>query len=122
VSAGGACRTDSPWPHEPAGRKPDRRSAKRALWRRVDRIVRARNLATLAWAQIHTGDVSGALASTHRAITAGVQDAGIWYHSAVIYAAAGRNARAVELVGCALDLNPEFDLYETAHARALLAD
>jgi tetratricopeptide (TPR) repeat protein len=75
---------------------------------------------TLAWAQVHTGDVSGALASMHRAITAGVHDAGIWYHAAVIYAAAGNQTRAVELVKRALALNPEFDLYEAANARALL--
>jgi tetratricopeptide (TPR) repeat protein len=75
---------------------------------------------TLAWAQIHVGDEAGALASTRRALTAGVKDAGIWYHAATIYAAAGQDARAVDLLERALDLNPQFDLYEAAQARALL--
>jgi len=75
---------------------------------------------TLAWAQINAGDESGALASTRKALSAGVHDAGIWYHAAVIYSAAGENARAVDLLEHALDLNPGFDLYEAAQARALL--
>jgi tetratricopeptide (TPR) repeat protein len=75
---------------------------------------------TLAWAQINAGDERRALASTRRALSAGVRDAGIWYHAAVIYAAVGHNARAVDLLEHALDLNPEFDLYEAAHARTLL--
>ena len=75
---------------------------------------------TLAWAQFHADDLAGARASIHRALVAGVHDAGIWYHAAEINAAAGRNASARQLVTRALDLNPEFDLYEAAHARALL--
>ena len=75
---------------------------------------------TLAWAQLHAGDVAGARASIHRAFVAGVHDAGIWYHAAEINAASGRNASARRLVTRALALNPGFDLYEAAHARALL--
>jgi tetratricopeptide (TPR) repeat protein len=76
---------------------------------------------TLAWAQVNAGDVTGALRSTRRALTAGVHDAGIWYHAAVIYDATGDHDKAVSLLRRALDLNPEFDLYEAANARALLA-
>jgi tetratricopeptide (TPR) repeat protein len=75
---------------------------------------------TLAWAQFHTGDVAGAEASMHRALGAGVHDAGIWYHAAAINAAAGRDTSARQLLRRALDLNPEFDVYEAVHARALL--
>ena len=75
---------------------------------------------TLAWAQVHTGDVSGALASMSHAILTGIDDAGVWYHSAVIYEAAGDHKTTLERVEHTLDLNPEFDLYEAAQARNLL--
>lgn len=75
---------------------------------------------TLAWAQVSAGDVESARSSIRHALTAGVHDAGIWYHAAVIASASGHNGDAVELLHRALDLNPQFDVYEAAQASALL--
>ncbi|MDZ4827853.1 MAG: tetratricopeptide repeat protein [Actinomycetota bacterium] len=77
---------------------------------------------TLAWAQLANGDDDEALESIEDALATGIADAGVWYHAAEIYAANNDDTAALDLVRKALDLSPEFDLYEAEQARTLLAD
>lgn len=77
---------------------------------------------TLAWAQLASGDGVAALESIEHALATGIADAGVWYHAAEIYAANGDDAAALAVLHKALDQSPEFDLYEAAQARELLAD
>jgi tetratricopeptide (TPR) repeat protein len=74
---------------------------------------------TLAWAQLASGDERAALASIERALLPGVEDAGVWYHAAEIFAANDDAAHARDAVERALTISPQFDLFEAPRADAL---
>jgi tetratricopeptide (TPR) repeat protein len=74
---------------------------------------------TLAWAQLASGDERAALASVERALMPGVDDAGLWYHAAEVFAANGETARARQAIEHALTISPRFDLFEAPRAEAL---
>jgi Tfp pilus assembly protein PilF len=75
---------------------------------------------TLAWAQLSAGDTAPALENIEAALATGVEDATVWYHASEIYAANGDDTRAIDYAQRALELSPEFDLFEAARARALV--
>ena len=77
---------------------------------------------TLAWAQLAAGEVEAAVASIEQALAPGLRDAGIWYHAAEIYAAAGDVDAARNALEQSSSISPNFDLYEAAAAAALATE
>jgi tetratricopeptide (TPR) repeat protein len=62
----------------------------------------------LAWARYLDGDVAAASQASDRALRLGTQDAALFYHAAVIAAAAGRASDAERLFHAARTTNPYF--------------
>jgi tetratricopeptide (TPR) repeat protein len=62
----------------------------------------------LAWAELQSGDVAGALRHSVEALRLGTQDPLLLYHAGVIAQASGDNARAGTLLQRAYDLSPRF--------------
>jgi tetratricopeptide (TPR) repeat protein len=62
----------------------------------------------LAWAELQSGDVAGALRHSVEALRLGSQDPLLLYHAGVIAQASGDSARAGALLGRAHDLSPRF--------------
>ena len=77
---------------------------------------------TLAWAQLAAGEVEAAVASIEQALAPGLRDAGIWYHAAEIYAAAGDVDAARNALEQSSSISPNFDLYEAAASAALATE
>lgn len=65
-------------------------------------------------------DREAAVAMRH-ALSAGTEDATLWYHAGVVTAAVGDSAGARALLERALALNPTFGVPGVAHAKELLA-
>lgn len=62
-----------------------------------------------------------AAGAMERALSAGTEDAMLWYHAGVVSAAVGDSAGARTLLERALALNPTFGVQGVTHAKALLA-
>lgn len=72
----------------------------------------------LAWALLADGRVAEADEAMRKALQLGTQDPLLDYHAGMIAAAAGRTAEAVDLLGRALAVNPNFDPLQANRARA----
>jgi tetratricopeptide (TPR) repeat protein len=62
----------------------------------------------LAWAELQSGDVAGALRHSVEALRLGSQDPLLLYHAGVIAQASGDDTRAIALLQRAYDLSPRF--------------
>lgn len=74
----------------------------------------------LAWALFRDGDLSGARTASDRALSTGVANASIWYHSGAIASAMGDETRAQTDLARARDLSPRFNPIASADMDALL--
>ncbi|MGQ0539491.1 MAG: hypothetical protein ACT4R6_11120, partial [Gemmatimonadaceae bacterium] len=73
----------------------------------------------LAWARYLTGDTDGAAQAMREALRIGTQDAGLYYHAALIARAQGDRALSDAWLARALALNPSFHHRFAEQARAL---
>ncbi|MGN6360937.1 MAG: tetratricopeptide repeat protein [Thermomicrobiales bacterium] len=76
----------------------------------------------LAWALYQAGRYDEAAGMSERALALGTRDALLFYHAGMIAAHQGQNARARQLLGDALALNPGFDPLQAGVARQTLAE
>ena len=73
-----------------------------------------------AWTLYRTGDIAGARADIEPALAYRTEDARLLYQAAVIFDAAGDDARALDLISRSQDLHPAFDLVHGPAAAELL--
>jgi tetratricopeptide (TPR) repeat protein len=76
----------------------------------------------LAWAALKAGRLSEARAAIGDALRLGTRDARLWYHAGMIARALGDRALAREHLERALELSPQFDVYQAPIARRTLVD
>ncbi|MFL5546074.1 MAG: tetratricopeptide repeat protein [Gemmatimonadales bacterium] len=74
----------------------------------------------LAWALHKSGDDREAARTIQRALSLGTRDAMVFYHAGMIALARGDRAQAAEYLGQALAINPYWDPFQPAQARAVL--
>ena len=74
----------------------------------------------LGWALYKRGRYEEARVEMNAAMAMGTQDAIVFYHAGMVERAAGDNARANVLLRRALAVNPHFDAFHPASARATL--
>jgi tetratricopeptide (TPR) repeat protein len=90
---------------------------------RQDRVLRGdvHTSAWLGWSLLQAGKVPDAVIHATDSLRLGTQDAWMLYQAGSVFAAAGNNQQANELLERALTLNPNFDLVHAKRARQLLA-
>ncbi|MGH9024659.1 MAG: tetratricopeptide repeat protein [Acidimicrobiia bacterium] len=76
---------------------------------------------TLAWALYRNQRYAAAESAAEQALATGIKDPSVLYHAGMIAAARGDKDNAAELLGQALELNPDFDVLQAPVARATLA-
>ena len=74
----------------------------------------------LGWALYKRGRYEEARVEMNAAMAMGTQDAAVFYHAGMVERAAGNNSRASVLLNRALAVNPHFDAFHPATARATL--
>jgi tetratricopeptide (TPR) repeat protein len=75
----------------------------------------------LAWALHKSGDDRGAAATMSSALALGTRDAMLFYHAGMIAFAQGNRPQARDYLKQALQVNPYWDPFQPAQARAVLA-
>ena len=75
----------------------------------------------LAWALHKSGDDRRAAAAMRHALALGTRDAMLFYHAGMIALGAGDETGAREYMKEALEVNPHWDPFQPARARAVLA-
>jgi tetratricopeptide (TPR) repeat protein len=75
----------------------------------------------LAWALHKSGDDRRAAVAMSSALALGTRDAMLFYHAGMIALAQGEPSRAREYLRAALEVNPYWDPFQPAQARAVLA-
>ncbi|MGH8507991.1 MAG: hypothetical protein ACREVH_04655 [Gammaproteobacteria bacterium] len=87
--------------------------AEAVKWARRDLDLR-RNYATreaLAWALYRAGRIPESLAEIKRSLSAGVKDAHLFFHAAMIYLAAGRTSEGKQFFKRAAAVNPRYEAF-----------
>ena len=74
----------------------------------------------VAWTALKAGKIAAAQAAMHEALRLGTRDAKLYYHAGMIAQAAGEKAAASAYLQRALQLNPQFDPWQSAVARKAL--
>jgi tetratricopeptide (TPR) repeat protein len=74
----------------------------------------------LAWVLFRSGRAEEAEAPARRALSLGTAEPSFFYHAGRILMALGKREEGSKLLRRALELNPEFDIAEAAHAKAAL--
>jgi tetratricopeptide (TPR) repeat protein len=87
--------------------------AEAVKWARKDFALRQGPAAhdALAWALYRDGRFTEALEEMDRALAAGVKDAHLFFHAAMIRLAAGRSAEGTRFLKLAAETNPRFDAF-----------
>ncbi|MBA3316853.1 MAG: tetratricopeptide repeat protein [Gemmatimonadales bacterium] len=75
----------------------------------------------LAWALYRAGRPAEAREKMRHALALGTRDASLFYHAGMIESALGRNAQARRYLETALEINPQWDPFQPAETKQVLA-